>query len=30
MNYKIVIESRAFLDIQDAVDFYDSKKNRIR
>jgi mRNA-degrading endonuclease RelE of RelBE toxin-antitoxin system len=26
MNYKIVIEPRAFIDIQDAVDYYDSKK----
>ena len=26
MNYKVVIEPRAILDIQDAVDYYDSKK----
>ena len=26
MNYKIVIEPRAIIDIQDAVDYYDFKK----
>ena len=26
MNYKIVIEPRAIVDIQDAVDYYDFKK----
>jgi len=26
MNYKIVIEPRALLDIQDAVDYYDYKQ----
>lgn len=25
MNYKVVIEPRALIDIQDAVDYYDSK-----
>lgn len=25
MNYKVVIEPRAIIDIQDAVDYYDSK-----
>ena len=27
MNYKVVIDPRAILDIQDAVDYYDSKKD---
>ena len=25
MNYKVVVEPRAIIDIQDAVDYYDSK-----
>jgi toxin ParE1/3/4 len=27
MIYKVVIEPRAILDIQDAIDYYDSKQN---
>ena len=27
MIYKVVIEPRAILDIQDAVDYYESKQN---
>ncbi len=29
MNYNIVIEPRALFDIQDAIDYYDSKKIRL-
>jgi hypothetical protein len=27
MIYKVVIEPRAILDIQDAIDYYESKQN---
>jgi toxin ParE1/3/4 len=27
MIYKVVIEPRAIIDIQDAIDYYDSKQN---